>query len=61
MPPTLIACHCDPSWPAMAVCDTCAERARLHRLLVERGAVRAVSAHPSGEAYAALLTKEGAE
>lgn len=32
-----------------------AERRRLHRLLVERGAIRAQSAHPSTPAWLALV------
>lgn len=39
MTPPLTVCHCDPAWPAYSVCDPCAERARLHRTLVERGLV----------------------
>ena len=34
MPPRLVPCHCDPAWPAMAVCPTC--EARQRRALLER-------------------------
>ena len=41
MSAALVACTCDPSWPAMAVCLDC-ERRRLHDRLVTRGVVRPI-------------------
>ena len=53
--PNLTVCTCDPTWPAYAVCEVCAERNRLHRELIAKGAVRAMSSHPAAPSYAALI------
>lgn len=38
MTPRLVVCHCDPAWPAYAVCRAC-ELRHLERVLERRGIV----------------------
>ena len=46
--PALTVCHCDPAWPAYAVCPTC-ELRRLEAVLARRGLVARERALDAGD------------
>jgi hypothetical protein len=52
MTPRKVVCRCDPTWPAISVCELCEAR-QLEAVLERRGVV--AREHPSTAAWNALV------